>query len=239
MMLDRLRVSGRREIPMPAEGSAWGTMLFFPGVFLWLELVLRLAAGHSLRYLPISAAFALAAGLVCGAGLELIPGKWRRRIGCVLAGLLGLIYGGELVCKTVMQSFYPLFSMADTAVNNDLMDYWGATWRGIWQSLPILVLMLLPAVLAAVFRLRLFPDGERAARRAAGLLCGAAAVHLLGVGALYLPWQGDLTPKLLYHSDVNIEDQVEQLGLWTMLSAWMCSTPCSRPATTWGRTSPA
>lgn len=168
MMLDRLRVSGRRETHMPAEGSAWGTMLFFPGVFLWLELVLRLAAGHSLRYLPISAAFALAAGLVCGAGLELFPGKWRRRIACVLAGLLGLIYGGELVCKTVMQSFYPLFSMADTAVNNDLMDYWGATWRGIWQSLPILVLMLLPAVLAAVFRLRLFPDGERAARRAAG-----------------------------------------------------------------------
>ena len=217
MMLDRLRVSGRRETHMPAEGSAWGTMLFFPGVFLWLELVLRLAAGHSLRYLPISAAFALAAGLVCGAGLELFPGKWRRRIACVLAGLLGLIYGGELVCKTVMQSFYPLFSMADTAVNNDLMDYWGATWRGIWQSLPILVLMLLPAVLAAVFRLRLFPDGERAARRAAGLLCGAAAVHLLGVGALYLPWRGDLTPRLLYHSDVNIEDQVEQLGLWTML----------------------
>ena len=67
MMLDRLRVSGRRETHMPAEGSAWGTMLFFPGVFLWLELVLRLAAGHSLRYLPISAAFALAAGLVCGA----------------------------------------------------------------------------------------------------------------------------------------------------------------------------
>lgn len=27
----------------------------------------------------------------------------------------------------------------------------------------------------------------------------------------------DLTPRLLYHSDVNIEDQVEQLGLWTML----------------------
>ena len=45
----------------------------------------------------------------------------------------------------------------------------------------------------------------------------AAAAHLLGVGALYLPWQGDLTPRLLYHSDINIEDQVEQLGLWTML----------------------
>lgn len=136
MMLDRLRVSGRRETPMPAEGSAWGTMLFFPGVFLWLELVLRLAAGHSLRYLPISAAFALAAGLVCGAGLELIPGKWRRRIGCVLAGLLGLIYGGELVCKTVMQSFYPLFSMADTAVNNDLMDYWGRLGVGSGRVCP-------------------------------------------------------------------------------------------------------
>lgn len=136
MMLDRLRVSGRRETHMPAEGSAWGTMLFFPGVFLWLELVLRLAAGHSLRYLPISAAFALAAGLVCGAGLELFPGKWRRRIACVLAGLLGLIYGGELVCKTVMQSFYPLFSMADTAVNNDLMDYWGRLGVGSGRVCP-------------------------------------------------------------------------------------------------------
>ena len=58
---------------------------------------------------------------------------------------------------------------------------------------------------------------QAACIRAAGLLCGAAAVHLLGVGALYLPWRGDLTPRLLYHSDVNIEDQVEQLGLWTML----------------------
>ena len=217
MMLDRLRRSGRREASTPAEGSTWGTMLFFSGVFLWLELVLRLAARHSLRYLPISAAFAMAAGLVCGAGLELLPGRWRQQTACVLAGLLGLIYGGELVCKTVMQSFYPLFSTAGTAVGNDLMDYWGAAWRGIWQSLPVLVLMLLPAVLAAVFRLRLFPDGERAPRRAAGLLCGAAAAHLLGVGALYLPWQGDLTPRLLYHSDINIEDQVEQLGLWTML----------------------
>ena len=34
MMLDRLRVSGRRETHMPAEGSAWGAMLIFPGVFL-------------------------------------------------------------------------------------------------------------------------------------------------------------------------------------------------------------
>lgn len=112
MMLDRLRTAGRREAAAPAKGSLWGALLFFPGAFLWLELVLRLAA---------------------------------------------------------------------------------------------------------VLRLRLFPDGERAPRRAAGLLCGAAAAHLLGVGALYLPWHGDLTPRLLYYSDVNIEDQVEQLGLWTML----------------------
>lgn len=217
MMLNGLRVSGRREAEKPTAESIWGQMLFFPGVFLWLELVLRLAAGHGLKYLPVSAAFALSAGLVCSAGLELIPGKYRWWTASGLAGLLGLIYGGELVCKTVMQSFYPLFSMADTAVDNDLMDYWGATWRGIVKCLPILILMLLPVLLAIVFRLRLFSDGERAARRAAGLLCSAAVAHLLGVGTLYLPWQGDLTPKLLYHSDVNIEDQVEQLGLWTML----------------------
>ena len=53
MMLDRLRTAGRREAAAPAKGSLWGALLFFPGAFLWLELVLRLAAGHSLRYLPI------------------------------------------------------------------------------------------------------------------------------------------------------------------------------------------
>ena len=115
-MLDRLRVSGRRETHMPAEGSAWGTMLFFPGVFLWLELVLRLAAGHSLRYLPISAAFALAAGgeglagaaaLAMGIGIQNFPegaavalplrqGGWSRPrafVGGMLSGAVEPVFG--------------------------------------------------------------------------------------------------------------------------------------------------
>ena len=54
----------------------------------------------------------------------------------MLAGLLGLIYGGSWFCKTVMQSFYPLFSMADTAVNNDLMDYWGRLGVGSGRVCP-------------------------------------------------------------------------------------------------------
>ena len=49
------------------------------------------------------------------------------------------------------------------------------------------------------------------------LLVGAALLHLAGLAALYLPWRTDLKPAELYRSDVNVEDQVEQLGLWTML----------------------
>ena len=48
-------------------------------------------------------------------------------------------------------------------------------------------------------------------------LLTAAALHLLGLGALALPWQGDLIPGRLYQMDTETDDQVEQLGLLTTL----------------------
>ncbi len=43
------------------------------------------------------------------------------------------------------------------------------------------------------------------------------AFHLLGLAVVHAPWPGDLTPAKLYRSDTNFDDQVEQLGLVTML----------------------
>ena len=49
-------------------------------------------------------------------------------------------------------------------------------------------------------------------------MVGAMVVlHLLALGTVHLPWGGDLTPAQLYKVDTNLDDQVEQLGLLTML----------------------
>ena len=55
------------------------------------------------------------------------------------------------------------------------------------------------------------------ARGIAALIVGAA-VHLLALAVIFiLPWKGDFTPEKLYQTDTNIDDQVEQLGVITML----------------------
>ena len=42
--------------------------------------------------------------------------------------------------------------------------------------------------------------------------------YLLTLAMVYLyPWEGDFTPEKLYAMDTNTDDQVEQLGLLTML----------------------
>jgi len=41
--------------------------------------------------------------------------------------------------------------------------------------------------------------------------------HILAIGVTLLPWKGDITPAMLYKVDTNVDDQVEQLGMFTML----------------------
>ena len=49
-------------------------------------------------------------------------------------------------------------------------------------------------------------------------IAGKAFHHNLNhIGILHLPWKRDLTPAKLYRMDTNGDDQVEQLGLLTML----------------------
>ena len=46
----------------------------------------------------------------------------------------------------------------------------------------------------------------------------ALAAHMAALAIIFvLPWQGDFTPKRLYRTDTNTDDQVEQLGIITML----------------------
>ena len=191
-------------------------LLFFPMLFLYLELVLHIYMGMDLKYLPIYLVFSLAAGFLFTA----VTLPFRRSVNNILSKVLtvvfSLTYVVEVIAKKILQSYYPL-STLKLAAGNRLTDYSDVIFSTVVQSVPVILVFFLPAIFLFVFGRRVI-GFFRFDLRFAGLVMGVALVlHLLGLVVLRLPWQGDLTPGRLYNMDSNIDDQVEQLGLWTML----------------------
>ena len=208
-----------RGVRRRGDGAIAQTMervFLFPALLIYLELVIHIYTKTSLSYLPVYLLFALAGGLVCSALAMPLRRRGNRLTACILAALISLVFCVELVAKKILQTYYGP-SALKLAAGNRLTDYASVIFSTVLGSLPILLVLLLPAVLLCVFGRQLL-GFERLDIRFAGLvLAGALVFHVLGLGVVHLPWKGDLTPKQLYHMDTNLDDQMEQLGVWTML----------------------
>lgn len=191
-------------------------VLFFPGLFLYLELIFHIYMGAAMQYFPIFFLFGMAAGLFFSALTLPFKRLANDILTKVLSFAISLIFIIEMICKKILQSYYP-FSTLGLAAGNQLTDYADVVASTVLRSIPIILVFLLPAILLLIFGRRVL-GFERLDIRFSGLvLVGALVFHLLGLGVVHLPWGGDLTPKQLYNMDTNIDDQVEQLGLWSML----------------------
>ena len=193
-----------------------GRILYFPLLFVYLEVVLHLHMKIGVKYFAIFFCFALAAGFFVTAITMPFKRKVNRILSKVLSFLITLVYIVEIIAKKILQSYYPL-STLKLAAENDLSDYIGAVVSMVIRSLPVILILLLPTILLLAFgnRLLVFP---RCDVRFAGVMLVAMVIfHLFGLLTLRLPWNGDLTPKQLYRVDTNQDDQVEQLGLLTMM----------------------
>ncbi len=193
-----------------------GRVLLFPVLLIYLELVLHIHMKTALVYFPVYLVFSVAAGLLFAAltlpWTPVVNGVLVR----VLAVVVSLVFVVEMIAKTILQTYYGPSSLG-TAANNRLTDYSDVIISTVLQKLPIILIMLLPAILVCVLGGGLM-GFERFDIRFAGLMLGGCVIfHVLGLGVIRLPWKGDLTPSGLYKVDTNIDDQVEQLGLLTML----------------------
>ena len=211
MMGGRFRGRGDR-----ALDQTMARVLLFPALLFYLELVLHICKRTALAYIPVYLVFSAAGGLF----LSALALPWRRPVNSIvakaLAVLLSVLFGVEYVAKTILQSYYGPSTLG-TAADNKLTDYADVIVSTVLKSIPVLLLFLLPAILLCVFGDRLL-GFERLDIRFAGIvLAGCAVFHVAGLGVLRLPWKGDLTPKNLYRMAGNGDDQVEQLGLATML----------------------
>ncbi len=191
-------------------------LIFFPAQLVFLELVFHLYMDTPLSYSPIWTPFGLSAGLILSALTLPFPKAVNRVLMKALSILFPVIYVAEMVAKTILQSYYPL-SFLGTAAGNKLTDYLDAIIPTVIKTLPIALVMLIPTILLFALGSR-FMGYERYDVRLSGVaLIGAVILHLVGLGTVHFPWKGDLTPAKLYDMDSNIDDQVEQLGLWNML----------------------
>lgn len=195
---------------------AWTLGLYLPLLLVYLEVVLHLATGNAMTYFPIYLLFSLSAGSLLALLPILLPPLAGRILTVLLSFLLTLLFAAELIAKHTLQAYYPL-STLETAAGNRLSDYAGVILPATAAALPLLLVFFLPTLLLwPLFRWGL-AQGQPPRRGAAIFAAAAVAFHLLGLAVVHAPWPGDLTPAKLYRSDTNFDDQVEQLGLVTML----------------------
>lgn len=195
---------------------AWTLGLYLPLLLVYLEVVLHLATGNAMTYFPIYLLFSLSAGSLLALLPILLPQRAGRILTVLLSFLLTMLFAAELIAKHTLQAYYPL-STLETAAGNRLSDYAGVILPAIAAALPLLLLFFLPTLLLwPLFRWGL-AQGQPPRRGVAIFAAAAVAFHLLGLAVVHAPWPGDLTPAKLYRSDTNFDDQVEQLGLVTML----------------------
>ncbi len=194
-----------------------GPAVFLPLAFLYLELIFHIYMGLSLKYMPVYCFFAVAAGLLFSLLSSFFRQKINFRVTCVVTSIFSLLFYVEILCKYILQQYYQLLSTAGTAANNKLTDYFSAIVEGILKNLHGLVLMFLPLIFLLVFGKKLLSFRPKPLIFGGFTLVLTLVFHLLALLMVNLPWSGDFTPKMLYASDTNVDDQVEQLGIITML----------------------
>jgi len=188
--------------------GGFAALLFFPVYFIWLEIILHIFMQMDLKYFPIY----IAHGLMYGFIFSLITLVWPKKIslviGKVLAVFSGVVFCVEFIAKNILQDFYPA-SMLKTAAGNKLTDYIGAIVQMVLAKIHVVILFLAPAILVLIF-VRQLPR-IRMKKRGIIIVSIFAAIVFYLVGMFFINIYK--SPKELYNSDTNYDDQVEQLGL--------------------------
>ena len=185
-----------------------------PLLILWLEMMLHIFMDSDLKYMPIYTLFSCSAGFVLSAIFILIPHKMTKIISVITSAIISLFYVVEYLAKIILQSYYQPSTLG-VAMENNLTDYSRVIWDNIFSNITFIVLAFVPCVLIYF----IFKKKSSHRKKVLGITCISLFVvfHLLGFFTTKAYTKGEINPKYLYNTDTNIDDQVEQLGLYTMV----------------------
>ncbi len=225
--------------------SVYMKLVAIPTMLLYLEIVIHLATGTSIKYLPIYLGFTICYGALLTAVIGFF-GNENFGKGCRIVSLvMCLLFATEYVLKRIFQTFYPA-SMLKIAAGNHLDQFSGVVTETVIGTTFALILIFLPAIITFLLTgtkkisklqamipakekpLAVRPRERRSTRSGKKKRLKNSAVVILSLALaltayissmiiLTLPSKADVTPKMLYNSDSDFNEQAEQLGLLTML----------------------
>ena len=195
---------------------------YFPILIIYLQLIFHIYMKISFKYVLIFVGFSYVLGMILSIIVNNLPKKAKQITTSILSLIICVLFCVEVVCKDILQQYYPLFSAVETAAGNHLTDYWKAIASSLLKNIPGFVLMLvIPGFFCAYL---LFHTRERRVsgkmkkRIFVAMTMRTAIVYLALISVVKLfPWKNDFSPKVVYASDTNIDEQVEQFGVLTMV----------------------
>ncbi len=186
----------------------------FPLLILWLELILHIFMRSNMKYLPIYTLFSFSAGFLLSALCLILPHKASRFVSLLISSVISLLYIVEFLSRIILQTYYQPSTLG-VAMENKLSDYSAVIIENIFSNIFFIILAILPCVLIYF----VFKTKTADYKKTVSLLCVILFIlfHLFGLLSTNLFTKDEINPEYLYYTDTNIDDQVEQLGLYTMI----------------------
>ncbi len=207
-----------KENKNPAIRTAVGNFLFWLIAFVYLEALL-----HSQVFDGFTAAFGYTVGFSAGAALVMslllgfLPRKANAVVSGVLALLLAVVYGSQIVYYAVFGSLY---SLAMMALGGDALGaFWKETAMTMKEIFPTLVLLFGPLVLEFHLARKLPFVFRRTDKRCRiGQAVALVVVQVVTVLCLQAGGTGYFSNYYFYNSpDSTVDQMTERFGLVTSM----------------------
>ncbi len=192
----------------------WLSLILAMAVPVYLEVVLHLCIYRQINeriVFPIL--FALSVGALLLALCSALPpraGKWAL---CVLLGLLTFYFEVQLVYNSIFGEFMALMQMFTGA--GAITNFFKQTLYGIWQAMPMVLLLLVPAVVTIVLAAKnVFALPQLKWYRPVAALAAFVLLHCGTVAVMAAGGDGPYTVYGLYTSaGTGTEVSVHNIGL--------------------------
>ena len=197
-----------------SSGREWLSLILALAVPVYLEVVLHLCIYHQVNgriIFPIL--FALSVGALLFALCSLLPpraGKWML---CLLLGLLTFYFEVQLVYNSIFGEFMALMQMFTGA--GAITNFFKQTLYGIWQAMPMVLLLLVPAVVTIVLAAKnVFVLPQLKWYRPVAAVAAFVLIHFGTVAVMAAGGDGPYTVYGLYTSaGTGTEVSVHNIGL--------------------------
>ncbi len=207
--------------PVSSAKAARGnffTLLYFPALILWLELVLRLSCGEGLSFVSFLYRFMFTVPIASVLTLLCTIGGARlNRVLCAaFTAALSIWFSVQILYFNVFRTFLTVSSIGGT---NQAMNSFDMILDAMRSRVLFLILTFLPLVLYIAFGKRLFPF--RRIRMSGRLIVLGTAVLFAVAAPLIIDAatggsQSNLSSHSLYRGELQQKPAQERFGMLTM-----------------------